>query len=363
MRRPLYRPTYLLTADGLADVEEDARAAATEEAMAQSSGVKSGSTMNAVTTSMKRAVIESVSKTIAAQLAITIATYTVLQAFPIIGQIISAIMAIIGLVTAPYVKAHTKQIVDETKRELLAYAQGTMTTITEHAYAVTEEEFSSAQQLALSNVSLDGWLRDTFDQAGGAVTDALRDVARPIAKPAARATIYPLKLTEKSLIKTGIVVSGAIGDKRSNERFRKLEQTMDKKTKYLENTFTKGFSDPVQMVRELHTEPFKLLSGLQQLDVIRRKTRELLAKGKGDLDTYRANWTDRLDSADYRDAVRAALAKAIRANPILQSQAAAAMQVTGTTPGNGATAPASSAASAGGMLSFAAIIGYFLLHK
>ncbi len=373
MRRPIYRPTYLLTADGLAadvdpaaEAKAEARDAATQAAMSQSSDAQQGETLAAETRRMKRAMIESISKTIAAQVAIMIATqimttaslYAVGSVIPVIGWIIDAVMALISLVSAPYIKAQTKEITANAKNELIRYAQDTMDAITQYAYSISEDEFPAAQQLALSNTALDGWFGEAF-------TDIVRSIAKPVAKPFAKAHTLPIKLVGKGILKGGAAIARASGNQEVEYKFNAQERKWEEKQAWADKTTTAMAADPVMAIRVLHTAPFKMLSGLQQLDVIRAKSRELVKKGRADLDTYKANSMAVFDAPDYRTKVRVALAKAIRANPILQTQAAAAVAVTG--PGTGATAPSSApksaAPSAGGMLSFAAIVGYFLLHK
>jgi DNA primase len=136
--------------------------------------------------------------------------------------------------------------------------------------------------------------------------------------------------------------------------------------------------DPIELIRDLHTEPMKYLTGTKQIEVARNKIRSLVAKVDIELAKQRPLALAQINSPEYRESVRRQLAGQIRQDPTalaraqdavrIQQQAQATLaQATApfdvSTSTDASVAQAEKVSSTGGLLSFAAIVGYFLLHK
>ncbi len=353
MRRPIYRRTYLLTADGLADDAPESSSQSVDPIAQQQQ-------------TMKRAMIETAVLVAAVQVGNSILLGTLALVVPI-GTIISAIIALIQMFTAPYVKREVHGLiangVDEIKRKIAALKAE----MEVKASDVAASEWNAAQALAASNEPLGSWIADVF-----------RDIAKPIAKPFARIHTAPVKLIGQGVLNAALAASRAVGYEHGEEAIQHEKKVWAEKSAYFEKTSTQMAGDPIALQRYLHEEPMKYLVGTKQIETARKKIRSLVATVDTELAKQRPASLAQLDSPEYRTAVRRQLAGQIRQDPTALAKARDAVRIQqqaqntldqatagfdGGASANASVAQADKVASTGGLLSFAAIVGYFLLHK
>jgi hypothetical protein len=338
--------------------EEQAQLSVTQTqasaAMSQPGG--GGDAVHDQVIALKRAVIEEAAKSVALSTGLSVAALATSET-PIgwILAIIAALIALIKLFTGPYVKRKIQEIVNASINELSNYGEAKEVEASAKAIQVTSDEWPAAQRLAVSNQPLDGWLRDAWNNAGKAITDAARVVAKPIAKPLVQMNAAPLRWAGDQTIKSWVMIAKVLGQDKTADKLNHFDaewkQHMDHATQQAEAML----ADPVMGVRVMHGYPFRLITGLSQEDQVRKRAYQLVAQGKAQIATRIAQIEATLDGAQYRSGVRNALAKAIRANPQLLADAQTAV----------AQAPISAPASGGGgLLSTLALIGgFFWLNK
>ncbi len=303
----------------LSDAADEDIAQRAVEASYDTTGAATAFDPTTSTDNLVRALKEDAAKAAAVGLAVTIS----IGMIPVVGTAIAAIISVIQVASGPYNKRQIKDIVATGTQELLRKVAVTQDTINNAAMQIANAMYPGAQQLAASQISLDGLgdFRQILRNTGGAITDALRTVAKPVAKPFGRLHTMPIRYIGFGILRVAEVYGKLTGDKQFTDKVKAKYRNWDEHSRHFDEVTTRLASDPVELGRRTSGDPAKMVLGKSTVDIARKRVRELVADASAKLTQYQAQALATFATDEYKAAVMLNEAKLIRQDPVMLARA------------------------------------------
>ena len=252
--------------------------------------------LQALSDSIKQKLIESA----AAQSAIQLTLYISLQAYPVVGQCVTALLAVVQAAGSAYEKRKIQEITDNLRDRINAL--GTTYTIKYRTLRdkVFEEEAATVKAtLTGHNMAPMAGMGDFWSKA----KDVAEKVVKPIAMVTSKSIMIPMKLSEKATMKTIEVVAKAVGAKHVAQEASTLEQKTSAQFNQAETKLTKDLTDPIKTAGVIG----RTVTGEQAVFDARDKCNQIYADAAAQMEKDYQTFVTNINNPAFRTALRNAM--------------------------------------------------------
>jgi hypothetical protein len=267
--------------------------------------------------SLTSTVKEQMINTAAAQAAVNVALVIGLNAYPIVGNALSAMLALTQSLAARYNKNKMDDLMADLTNRLQALAASTKAEVTVAGLQVVKEETPAAALLALSGQSLSGvfdTIKDAWDwgrSTAGALTTKVATVGL---KPVTAGFALPLALVGKGADAVGAGSVANIAGKASSALDTFSDKTADKAGQYV--------ADPLAVGKDVQTLALTV-TGYEAVKEADRKSGEVYAAAAAQMADAKTKALAELQTPAFRTELRKKIAQKMLDDPAFTTQAAA----------------------------------------
>ncbi len=256
--------------------------------------------------------IRAVAKVTAVQMGISI----VLMCFGPIGAAIAAVIALVQLIVGNAQKKRLKSIMDGIKQDILAHQKEAQERVHAAENQIAEQVWPEAAQLAASGQPLSG-LGSLWTNVRDAVSKAAKDTAKVVVK------IHnePVKLIGRGVIKGVRSFATVVHDTKMVKRLDNKEAAwnteIDRSTKH-----TAAALADIRVAAAGAKHAVAIVDGEESINVAREKGALLKQKAFASIDSAESDAMAGMQTPEYRAQVIDNLARAMRGDPKIASDAA-----------------------------------------
>jgi hypothetical protein len=255
----------------------------------------------------KKEMILAVAKVTAVQMGISI----VMMCIPVIGWLLAAINALVSLIVGDIMKKRLKKVMDGIKTEIQDYQKAAQIQVHEHEEQAVQSVWSAATALAASGESLDGL---------GNLWDDIKGTAKRVVHSVVQFHNAPVKIIGRGVIKGVRNFAHVVHDTKMEKRLKNKEAAWDEEIDRTTKHATAALTDAKTAVEDAK-HAVRIVTGEEQVRVAKEKGALLVAKAKAQIDASTASVIAAMQTAEYRANLTRNLAKAIRGDPAITSDA------------------------------------------
>ena len=323
----------------------------------------------------KQEMIEAAIKVAATQTAIegTADIMIAMGVIPIVGWVSAAIGVVITVISHfnnARVQRGIAEVMNQLKKDISARQASVQNVVHAAESDLSDKLLPAAQTLALSNTPLEG-LGDFWSDIGKKLTKVTRPIVKHVTKPIAKAIVQvytvPAKVVGDATMKAVASAARSTGHENLASKIDNTRKTMDKKMKMFQDKYTGAMGDPAELASDLKTA-VGMVTGDEEIAQAQQGADRIRTKAYAQLAAAQANALATLGTPEYQQNLTISLARAIRNDPSLLSEAQAVQQQEQAFASQSGLAPSTvvatvPASNAGALVTIGAALSAFFLLR